>query len=101
MGADPARALNSRKINAAIRAPSTNPMISGRMYWTTAARCNPSAPAMSRSKQATQMPMFGGLPSFCNNGARMPMTAPARMMPQREAKKRVSRSDIAQASLLI
>ncbi len=37
-------------------------MISGRMYCTTAARCSPTPPAMSRRKQAMQKPMFSGLP---------------------------------------
>ena len=42
-------------------------MISGRRYWTISTRCKPRAPAMSRSMQATQMPMFAGFPSFCKN----------------------------------
>ena len=64
IGADPARALYSLKRSAASRDPRTNPIISGRMYCTTAARWNPNAPAMSRSKQATQIPMLAGFPSF-------------------------------------
>ena len=79
-------------------APRTKAMISGLMYWTTAARWIPIAPAMSRSKQATQMPILVGLPTFCRSGARTPMAAPARTMPQREAKKRVRRSDMVQTS---
>ena len=46
------------------------PMISGRIYCTMAARCRPSPPAMSRSKQATQMPMLAGLPNFCSRNGR-------------------------------
>jgi len=61
-------------------------MISGRMYCTTSARCNPSAPAMSRSKQATQTPMLPGFPNFWSSGARMPITMPAPMMPHGPAK---------------
>ena len=63
-------------------------MISGRMYWTAAARCNPNAPAMSRLKQATHTPMLPGLPSLTRIGARMPTAMPVRMGPQRDAKKR-------------
>ncbi len=97
-GEDPLRALNSRKSRAAANAPSTKPMISGRRYCTTAARCRPSAPAMSRSKQATQMPILGGLPSFCSKGARMPMAAPAVMIPAREAEKCFLNSVICEVS---
>jgi len=99
MGAEPARGLNSRKRRAAIREPRTKAMISGRMYWTVATRWRPRAPAMSRSKQATQIPMLVGLPARWRSGARRPMTAPARRMPQREAKKRVIRSDMVRTSL--
>ncbi len=88
MGAEPVRGLNSRKTSAATSEPSTIPMISGRMYWTTPARCRPNAPAMSRLKQATQMPMLPGLPAFTSTGARTPIKMPVAMTPQREAKKR-------------
>ncbi|MBR5217592.1 MAG: chloride channel protein, partial [Oscillospiraceae bacterium] len=47
------------------------PTISGRMYCTLAALCSPSAPAMSRSKQAMQKPILAGLPSFCSSSAAM------------------------------
>ena len=69
MGAEPPRGLNSRVAMAAASEPSTSPMISGRRYWTMAARCRPSPPATSRSKHATQIPMFAGLPSFCSHTA--------------------------------
>ena len=87
-GADPVRGLNSRKIKAATSEPSTKPMISGRMYWTAAARCSPSAPAMSRLKQATQMPMLPGLPSLTRMGASTPTAMPVMMGPHLDAKKR-------------
>jgi hypothetical protein len=41
---------------------------------------------LSRSKQATQTPMFPGLPSFCTTGAIMPIKAPTLMIPHLEAK---------------
>ena len=85
-GAEPPRGLNSRVARAAAREPSKRPMISGRRYWTMAARCSPSPPATSRSKHATQMPMFAGLPSFCSQTAMRPMTAPTTMMPGVVAK---------------
>jgi hypothetical protein len=91
-GADPPRARNSRNSRAARRDPSTKAGISGRRYWTTPARCRPRAPATSRSKQATQTPMFGGLPIRWSTTAIRPITAPARTIPHREAKKRVRRS---------
>src|SRR6056297_1662332 len=47
----------------------------------------PTAPVMSRSKQATQMPMLPGFPSFCKRAARMPIIAPTATTPQRVAKK--------------
>ena len=87
MGADPTRGRNSLKRYAAIIEPMTNPMISGRIYCTTAARWRPIAPAMSRSKQATQMPIFPGLPNFCNSAARMPIIPPTLTIPHRPAKK--------------
>ncbi len=87
MGADPARAWNSLNMRAEIKAPRTNPRISGLRYCTTSARCRPMAPAMSRSKQATQMPMLPGFPNFCRRAAATPIKAPTLMMPVREAKK--------------
>jgi hypothetical protein len=54
---------------------------------------------LSHTKQATQIPMLVGLPDFCKSGARTPITAPAKMMPRREAKKRVRRSDTVCISL--
>ena len=53
------------------------PAISGRRYWTIAARCSPKAPAMSRVKQATQKPMLPGLPNFTRKAAITPKTSPA------------------------
>jgi hypothetical protein len=62
-------------------------MISGLMYWTTAARWRPRDPAMSLSKQATQTPMFAGFPNFCGSTAKIPIKIPAKTIPEREAKK--------------
>jgi hypothetical protein len=42
---------------------------------------------MSLSKQATQMPMFAGFPHLCKRGAKTPIKAPTKMIPQRDAKK--------------
>jgi anaerobic selenocysteine-containing dehydrogenase len=36
----------------------------------------------------------GALPNFCSSGAATPMAPPTNIMPQRDAKKRVNRSDI-------
>ncbi len=63
-GEEPPRGLYSPARRAAAKAPRTNPIISGRRYWTTSARCNPSAPAISRAKHATQMPILGGFPKY-------------------------------------
>ena len=57
------------------------------MYCTTAARCSPRAPAVSRSKHDTHTPMLGGLPRYWRKDATTPMIAPAVTMPAREAKK--------------
>jgi hypothetical protein len=46
-GDEPARGLYSRASSEIKKAPTTNPMISGRMYCTTAARCRPTAPAIA------------------------------------------------------
>jgi hypothetical protein len=45
---------------------------------------------MSLSKQATQMPIFAGLPHFCKSWAKTPIKAPTEIIPQRVAKNRVS-----------
>jgi hypothetical protein len=45
------------------------------------------APAISLSKQATQMPMFPGLPNFYKRAAKTPIKAPTLIIPQRVAKK--------------
>lgn len=87
MGEEPPLGLNSLKSSAAINAPRTKPMISGRIYWTSAARWSPSAPAISLSMQATQIPMLPGLPHFCKSGAKTPTKTPAETIPQRDAKK--------------
>jgi hypothetical protein len=42
---------------------------------------------MSLSMQATQIPMFPGLPHFCKRGAKTPTKTPAETIPQRDAKK--------------
>lgn len=93
-GAEPTLARHSPKRNAAIMAPKTKPMISGRIHCTTEARCIPIAPAISRSKQATQMPIFFGLPSFCRVEARMPITRPTETIPKRDLKKALIRSNM-------
>ena len=77
IGDEPLRGEYSPKASADRNAPMTNPPISGRRYWTTAARCSPSAPAMSRVKHATHIPMLPGLPNFTRSAASAPMTAPA------------------------
>ena len=76
-GEEPPFALNSPFTRAMTMAPSTRPMISGRMYWTFAAPCRPRPPAMSRSKQAMQKPMFAGLPKALSAKAAMPTATPA------------------------
>jgi chromate transport protein ChrA len=76
IGADPRRGLNSLKRYAATKDPKTKPTISGRIYCTTGAWCKPRAPVISRRKQATQMPILGGFPQNCSNGAKIPMTIP-------------------------
>ena len=79
MGEEPPRTLNSLPARAMIMAPSTRPMISGRMYCTMAARCIPTPPAMSRRKQAIQKPIFTGLPRATSTTEAMPTTSPARI----------------------
>ena len=81
-GADPARALNSPPARAITAAPTTSPMISGRMYWTFAALWSPRAPEMSRRKQAMQKPMLPGLPSMVSSRAASPTTAPVQTTSQ-------------------
>ena len=80
IGEEPPRGRNSFFTAETMSAPSTRPMISGRMYWTTAAWCIPTAPAVSRMKQAMQKPMFLGFPSQTSAAAMTPMATPARMM---------------------
>ena len=63
-----------------ISAPSTRPMISGRMYCTTPAWCIPRLPAVSRRKQAMQKPMFLGLPKCTSTTAITPMMSPVRII---------------------
>ena len=81
MGEEPPRGLYSPKASAAVKAPKTMPRISGRRYWTTAARCRPTAPAMSRLKQTTQMPILPGLPECWSRIARAPKIRPVTAMP--------------------
>ena len=83
-GEDPPRGEYSRNIREERNAPRTKPGISGRRYCTTAARCRPSAPAMSRVKQATQKPILPGLPSLTSNTARSPKIPPATQGPWRD-----------------
>ena len=77
-GEEPPRERNSRKAREEAKAPSTKPMISGLMYWTTLAWCSPMPPAMSRMKQATHMPMLGGFPHTVIMAARAPKASPAK-----------------------
>jgi hypothetical protein len=86
MGAEPALGRYSRDKRAATKAPNTKPIISGLMYWTTAARCSPMAPAISLSKHATQIPILAGFPNFCKRVANIPMRAPTTIIPHLEAK---------------
>ena len=79
MGEEPPRGAKSFFSRAMANAPSTRPMISGRMYCTTAALCRPTPPAISRIKQAIQKPMFAGLPKKVSATARIPTTAPPPM----------------------
>ena len=65
-----------------MKAPSTRPMISGRTYCTLAALCRPTAPAISRSKQAMQKPMLAGFPSLVSTRAATPTRTPAMMTSQ-------------------
>jgi len=83
---DPARGLYSFMIKDVINEPRTMAGISGLRYWTTAARWRPRAPAMSLSKQATHIPMFGGFPAVCSRTAIMPINAPVIMIPIFEEK---------------
>ena len=61
---------------AAPSAPSTRPLISGRIYCTALAACSPRPPAVSRKKQAIHRPMLAGLPKNTNIAAIRPITAP-------------------------
>ena len=76
-GEEPARGRNSRPMSDIANAPSTRPMISGRTYCTFAALCSPTAPAISRSKQAIQKPMLPGFPSAVSASAASPTATPA------------------------
>ena len=80
MGALPPLEANSLLRRAMQKLPRMMPMISGRIYWTGAALCRPSAPAVSRIKQAMQKPMLTGFPRSTSTEAITPMTAPAAMM---------------------
>ena len=66
------------------------PMISGRMYCTLAALCSPKAPAMSRSKQAMQKPMFFGFPAAVRIRAATPTTTPVSRISQLSRSQRFS-----------
>jgi hypothetical protein len=63
-----------------MKLPRRNPGISGRRYCTAPARCNPSPPAISRMKQATQIPIFDGFPQLVIRAARTPKVSPARII---------------------
>ena len=66
-----------------------NPASSGRMYCTVAALWSPKAPAISRVKQATQIPMLPGLPQKVKRGARIPTAMPVRIGPLRDVSARL------------
>ena len=53
------------------------------------ARCRPSAPAISRLKQTTHIPMLPGFPSLTRTGARTPAKMPVTIGPQREVRNLV------------
>ena len=76
-GEEPALARTSLVATDMMNAPNTRPMISGRTYCTLAAPCIPTAPVMSRRKQAMQKPMLAGLPRWVSTTAARPTTAPA------------------------
>ena len=77
----PPRGENSLRSSAMRKLPSTSPRISGRIYCTAPAVCSPSAPEMSRRKQAMQKPMFTGFPNSTSREAMTPMAMPASTMP--------------------
>ena len=77
----PPRGENSLRSSAMRKLPSTSPRISGRIYCTAPAVCSPSAPEMSRRKQAMQKPMFTGFPNSTSSEAMTPMAMPASTMP--------------------
>ena len=84
IGEEPPTGRNSLRTSESANAPSTRPMISGRMYCTmpvpvsavSPAVWNLSAPAMSRRKQAMQKPMFCGLPYAVSSTAAAPTIRP-------------------------
>ena len=93
-GEDPPRGEYSRNAREEKNAPRMKPGISGRRYCTTAARCRPSAPAMSRVKQATQKPMLPGLPSLTSSTARSPRIPPVTQGPWRDVSSLSIRTDL-------
>ena len=80
IGDEPPFPRNSFLHRAMINAPSTSPMISGRTYCTAAALCSPSAPEVSRRKQAMQKPMLLGFPNSTSSEEITPMMHPAMTM---------------------
>ena len=76
-GAEPPLGRNSLVARERAHAPSTRPMISGRIYCTAAALWSPRAPEVSLRKHAMQKPMFTGLPKNTSIAAIRPMTTPA------------------------
>ena len=76
-GAEPSLGRNSFVISDTMHAPSTSPMISGRMYCTAAAEWSPNAPVVSRKKQAIQNPMFAGFPKNTSIAEITPISTPA------------------------
>ena len=77
MGEDPAVERYSLVATEIAKAPRTMPMISGRAYCTVSAWCMPSAPAVSRTKQAIQIAILAGFPKYARAAATSPHTTPA------------------------
>ena len=75
-GEEPPDGLHSRRARESKNAPRIKPKISGRMYRTFAALCNPRAPAVSRRKQATHTPILAGFPKTVSSTASSPTTPP-------------------------
>src|SRR5699024_3877522 len=80
-GDDPPLDSNSLFFNDSKNAPNTRPIISGLMYCTTSALCNPIPPAVSRKKQAIQKPMFPRFPKCTSRTDIIPTNPPPIIIP--------------------